>query len=88
MTVSTDKQRQFTIPDINSPIATFLIFNTTVRNDYSINGTTLDTLFDVPLGSQLTLIVISLDYTFSDRFHYCIIYSIYDFNLTSFSCLI
>ena len=30
---------------------------------------------------------ISLDYTFSDWFHYCIIYSIYDFNLTSFSCL-
>ena len=64
LTVATDKQTQFNIPDINAPIATFLIYNTTVRNDYTINGTTLNTLFEVPLGAQLTLVVISLDYTF------------------------
>jgi hypothetical protein len=64
LNVATDKQTVFSIPNINAPIATFLIFNTTVRTDYTITGSTLTTLFDVPLGSQLSLVVVNLEYTF------------------------
>lgn len=57
LTVDTDNQRVFTIPDIGYPIGTSLLFNTTVRTEYTISGTTLTTSFDVPLGSSLILVV-------------------------------
>lgn len=60
--VTQDNQRQFDIPaTVSDKSAHVLIFNTTVRKDYTITeGNKLNTNFDVPSNGKLTLIVFSV----------------------------
>ena len=50
LTVTDDDQTEFEVPDyVKDSKGTVLIFNTTVRTDYSLIGNTLITIFPVPV---------------------------------------